>query len=36
MVLVCGNPLEVVGWTFSKFLRFDEGDGTRIKLWEDV
>ena len=25
------------GWLdFSKFLRFDVGDGTRIKLWEDV
>ena len=21
---------------FSKFLRFDVGDGTRIKFWEDV
>ena len=25
------------GWlNFSKFLRFDVGDGTRIKFWEDV
>ena len=25
------------GWLdFSKFLRFDVGDGTRIKFWEDV
>ena len=25
------------GWLdFSKFLRFDVGDGNRIKLWEDV
>ena len=25
------------GWLdFSKFLRFDVGDGTRVKFWEDV
>ena len=52
MVLVCRNPLEVVGWTFLNFFfliskknknnKFrkvqptDVGDGTRIKLWEDV
>ena len=36
MVLVCGNPLEVVGWDFSKFLWFDVGNDTRIKLCEDV
>ena len=27
----------ISGWLdFSKFLRFDVGDGTRIKFWEDV
>ena len=25
------------GWlNFSKFLRYDVGDGTRVKFWDDV
>ena len=34
MALVCENPLS--GWMdFFKFLRFDVGNGTSVKFWED-
>ena len=23
-------------WNFSKFIRYEVGDGTRVKFWDDV
>ena len=34
MVFFCGSPLEKAN--FSKFLRYDVGDGTQVKFWVDV